>query len=201
MHMEGLKYFLQIVLTVISFVWGLVRTPAGFIYGKVARVLAWYKDLWVKFTHNKYEEFVYKRGVVMAMTTLAAIIIIPMVVGLLFRTTYYLATYKKETVYLIQSEEIYPDDNIWGVRACYNRNCDSNSSLYYRIEPSVFHHLWSIGHGDGIFLPDAIGSSVPTGLTKCEAVSYGDRMRILMTFHVYPNLLKITCENYGSQEQ
>ncbi|SBV93804.1 Putative Chaperone protein clpB 1 (fragment) [uncultured delta proteobacterium] len=91
--------------------------------------------------------------------------------------------------------------NIWAVRGCYNQNCDSDSSLYYRIKPSVFHHLWSLSHNGTIFLPDTIGSSVPTGLTRCEVDSYGIRTRVLMTFHVYPSILKIMCENYGAPEK
>ena len=196
--MESVKYFLQIVLTFISSAWDIIKTPCVIIGEKAVIVFSWYKDLWIRFTHNKYDEFVYKRGMAMAVATLAAIIIIPSIVGLFFQTGYYLATHKKESVYLIQSEEIYPDDNIWAVRGCYNQNCDSDSSLYYRIKPSLFHHLWSVGHNGTIFLPDTIGSSVPTGLTRCEVDSYGIRMRILMTFNIYPSVLKIMCEDYGS---
>lgn len=196
-HVESIKHYLQIILTFVSTVWNLIKPPCVFIGGKIAVVCAWYKTQWVKFTHNKYDEFVYKRGVTMAAATLAAVIIIPSVVGLFLQTGYYLATHKKESIYLIQSEEIYPDENIWAVRGCYNQNCDSESSLYYRIKPSVFHHLWSIGHNGTIFLPDTIGSSVPTGLTRCEVDSYGIRMRVLMTFNIYPSVLKIMCEDYG----
>lgn len=183
------KDFLRILVTAISYIWD-----------KVSKFFSWYKKLWVKYTHNKYDEFVYKRGVAMLMTTFASIIIIPIIIGLAFQTTYYLITYKKENIYLIQSAEIYPDDNIWGVKGCYTQNCDSNSSLYFRIRPSLFHHLWNIGHNGSVFLPDIIGSSVPTGMTRCEVVSYGIRMRVLMMFNIYPNILKITCEDYGSSE-
>lgn len=196
--METIKHLLQIVLTLIALIWNIIKTPCAVIAEKIAMVLIWYKKLWVKYTHNKYEEFVYKRGVTMLIVTLAAIVIIPAGIGIFLDAGYYLATHKKEKIYLIQSEEIYPDDNIWGVRGCYNQDCDSDSSVYYRIEPSLFHHLWSIGHNGTIFLPDAIGSSVPTGLTQCEVVSYGIRARILMTFHIYPSILKITCNGYGS---
>lgn len=199
--MDGIRSFIQMVLSVVAVVWNLIKTPVLFIADKLARLFAWYKPLWVKYTHNKYDEFVYKRGVAMAAATLAAVIIIPGTVGLFLQTGYYLATHKKESIYLIQSEEIYPDDNIWAVRGCYNQNCDSDSSLYYRIKPSVFHHLWSLSHNGTIFLPDTIGSSVPTGLTRCEVDSYGIRTRVLMTFHVYPSILKIMCENYGAPEK
>ncbi len=191
--MDVIKYVLQIIISAISAVWSAIRTPGMFIGEKIAMVLAWYKKLWVKFTHNKYDEFVYKRGVAMMSATLACIIIIPTIASLIFQSSYYLATCKTERIYLNQSEEIYPDDNIWGVRGCYTKDCNSESSLYYRIKPSLFHHLWSLGHNGNIFLPDAIGSSVPTGLTQCEVVSYGLRTRVLMSFHVYPSILKITC--------
>ena len=185
-------------MSALASVWGLIKAPLGFAGEKLARLLAWYKKIWVKFTHNKYEEFVYKRGLVMALLTALSIIVIPTALCLILRTGYFFATYKQEKIYLIQSEEIYPDDNIWAVRGCYTQNCDSDTSLYYRIEPSLFHQLWSIGHEGDIFLPDAIGSSVPPGMTQCEVISYGVRFRILMRFNIYPSILKISCDSYGA---
>ena len=144
--MDSIRSLVQIVLTFIAFIWGILRAPVLFIGGALSRVFAWYKKLWIKYTHNKYEEFVYKRGLAMAAATVAGIVVIPTVVCLFLQTGYYLATYKKEKIYLIQSEEIYPDDNTWAVRGCYTKNCDSDSSLYYRISPSLFHHLWNLSH-------------------------------------------------------
>lgn len=167
-----------------------IITSISFIAGKVFRIFSWYKHLWVKFTHNKYDEFVYKRGLAMIVGTAAAVVF----VCLIFQTTYFWTTYKKETIYLSQSEEIYPDENIWGVRGCYTQNCDSNSSLYYRIKPSLFHHIWSLLSSGRVFLPDVLGSSVPTGFTRCEVISYGVRFRVTMLFNIYPNILRVTCE-------
>lgn len=199
--MDGIRHFIQIVLSIASVLWNLVKTPVLFLYGKIAVIFRWYKTLWVRFTHNKYDEFVYKKGVIMAASTAAAVIVVPTILSLLLQTGYYLATHKKESIYLIQSEEIFPEDNIWGVRGCYTQNCDSDSSLYYRIKPSIFHQLWSLTHTGSIFLPDAIGSSVPTGMTRCEVDSYGIRLRILMTFNIYPSVLGIMCEGYGGVGQ
>jgi hypothetical protein len=193
-RVEERKHFLEKVLAVLYFLGGLMKVLGKFIGGLIIRLMAWYKRQWVKFTHNKYEEFVYKRGLAMAAFTLVFVILIPTLGLLIFQTGYYLATYKKDSIYLIQSEEIYPDDNIWGVRGCYTQVCDSNSSIYFRIKPSLFHQLWSLSHHGTVFLPDIIGSSVPTGLTKCEIVSYGLRLRILMTFNVYPSILEINCQ-------
>lgn len=192
--MEERKHFLEKVLAVIYFIGNLLKVAGRTIGRWLLRLLAWYKRIWVRFTHNKYEEFVYKRGLAMGAVTLLVIILIPTIGMLIFQTAYYLATYKKDSIYLIQSEEIYPDDNTWGVRGCYTQVCDSGSSLYFRIKPSLFHQLWSLSHHGTVFLPDIIGSSVPTGLTKCEIVSYGLRLRILMTFNVYPSILEINCQ-------
>ena len=196
--MENLRHFIQIVVSFIISVWSVIKTPCVVIGGKLATAFSWYKRLWVKYTHNKYDEFVYKRGVAMVMVTLVCLVLVPTAISVVLDTGYYFATHKKEHIYLIQSEEIFPEDNIWAVRGCYTQNCDSQSSLYYRIKPSVFNHLWNIGHNGNIFLPDTIGSSVPTGLTRCEVDSYGIRLRILMTFNIYPSVLQIMCEDYGS---
>lgn len=192
--MEERKHFLEKLLALIYCLGKLLRGLGKAVGGRLLRLLAWYKRQWVRLTHNQYEEFVYKRGLAMAAATLLFIVLIPTLGLLIFQTAYYLATYKKDSIYLIQSEEIYPDDNTWGVRGCYNQVCDSNSSLYFRIKPSLFHQLWSLSHHGTVFLPDIIGSSVPTGLTKCEVVSYGLRLRILMTFNIYPSILEINCQ-------
>lgn len=183
-------------MNIIKSIGSFIRQCASFVWAvlkKIGVAASWYKGLWVKLTHNKYDEFVYKRGALMAVGTLLSMFVIVWLFSFIFQVGYYFATYKKETLYLYQSEEIYPDDNIWGVRGCHTPNCDSSSSVYYRIKPSIFHHLWSINDNGHIFLPDALGSSVPTGLTRCEVVSYGMRFRFLMLFHVYPNILKISC--------
>jgi len=189
------RNFFQKVLSVFYFIGSLIKAGGRLLGTGLARLLAWYKRLWIKFTHNKYEEFVYKKGLAMGAATLLFIVLIPTIGLLLFQTTYYLITYKKDSIYLIQSEEIYPDNNIWAVRGCYNKVCDSNSSIYFRIKPSLFHHLWSLTHNGGIFLPDIIGSSVPTGLTKCQIISYGLRLKIMMNFDIYPSILEIQCED------
>lgn len=199
--MDSIKHFLQLSLTVIFSIWNIIKTPCMVIGDKLIILFRWYKKIWVHYTHNKYDEFVYKKGATMVVATLAALIIIPCIAKLFFDTGYYLATHKKESIYLIQSEEISPDDNIWAVRGCYTKDCDSESSLYYRIKPSLFNYLWSIGHNGTIFLPDAIGASVPTGLTKCEVDSYGIRLRVLMMFNIYPSVLKIMCEDYSNIKQ
>lgn len=175
--------------------YGKAMATFSFVVNKLKSVLKWYKGIWINYTYNKYGEFLYKKAAVMLVITFTSLIIAYSAMTLVFQTAYYFATYKKETIYLSQSEEIYPDDNIWNVRGCYTEYCDSNSSIYFRINPSVFHHLWNLIHSGRVFLPDMLGSSVPTGLTKCEIVSYGIRMRMTMLFNIYPKILKISCDS------
>lgn len=175
-----------------------IMTLAKYIGSKLMPIIRWYKRLWVKITYNKYDEFVYKRGIMMLIGTALT----PFVLYFILLLGYYFSTHKTETVYLNHSEEIYPDDNIWGVRGCHSQFCDSESSLYFRIKPSLFHHAWNLINHGNIFLPDTLGSSVPTGLTKCEVETYGVRMRMTMYFNIYPNILYINCsENISTTTQ
>ncbi len=200
--MDALKSFLQIIVSIIAVIWSVFKSPILYTAGKItslsARLFAWYKLLWFKVTYDKYGDFIPAKGMIVVGTT-ALVLIIYAAATLVLQTGYYLATHKKEHVYLTQSEEIYPDDNIWGVRGCYTRNCDSESSLYYRIGPSLFHHIWSLSDDGNLFLPDAIGAGVPTGSTRCEVESYGIRARVLMLFHIYPRALKMVCENTAAE--
>ncbi|WP_392563637.1 hypothetical protein RHO13_09980 [Orbus wheelerorum] len=188
------RNFLQQLMSKVEFITSkasVIINLVKWLWGKVYIILGWYKKWWVKFTYNKYDEFVYKRGVAMLIVTL----LIPIAIYFVLLTGYYFATYKKEVIYLNHSEELYPAENIWGVRGCYSDHCDSESSIYFRIKPSVFHHMWNMIHHGNIFLPDSIGASVPTGLTQCEVISYGMRMRMTMYFNIYPNILHISCQN------
>lgn len=154
-----------------------------------------YRQLWTKVTHDKYGGFVYWRGGMMVIATLAGLWIIPTLINFTAQTALFFATHNYEEVYLIQSAEIYPDDNIWSVRGCDRLPCDGDSSIYFRIAPSLFTHVWSVLNTGWIFLPDNIGSGVPTGLTKCRVRSYGVRIKTLMNrFEIYPDVLEISCD-------
>lgn len=166
----------------------------SFISGYFWLALRWYKSLWVKYTHNKYDEFIYKRGVAMLLGTVLTIIIVPTVLSFVVQATYYFSTYRTEQVYLSASNEIDNDNNVWVVRGCRETVCDSHEALYYRIKPSIFHHFWNLLDNRHIFLPDSLGASIPLRPTLCEVTSYGVRMRMTMLFNIYPVILKVNCK-------
>ncbi|MBR0664747.1 hypothetical protein GXW71_10330 [Roseomonas hellenica] len=162
----------------------------------VGSVFRWYRLLWVRCTHNEYGGFVYWRGGAMILATGVALYLIPVVLGFVAQTALYFTTRNYEEVYLIQSEEIYPDDNVWAVRGCDRLPCDRDSSIYFRISPTPFNHLWSVVNTGWLFVPDDVGSGVPTGLTRCWVRSYGIRIKTLMRrFEIYPDALDISCRN------
>lgn len=189
--------FLVQVAAAFYWLWSNPFKPIRNAISTVAKfIFTWYKTLWVKFTHNSYGGFVYWRGGTMVMATIFVLWITPTMLGLAAQSALYFTTRTYEEVYLIQSDEIYPDDNIWSVRGCDRLPCDRDSSIYYRIAPSAFNHIWSIFDTGWIFIPDNVGSGVPTGLTKCWVRSYGIRIKTLMRrFEIYPDVLEISCNN------
>jgi hypothetical protein len=169
------------------------RRACVWMLGSVSR---WYRRLWVRVTHNEYGGFVYWRGGTMIAATAVAVYLIPIMLAFAAQTALYVTTRNYEEVYLIQSEEIYPDDNIWAVRGCERLPCDRDSSIYFRISPTPFNHLWSLVNTGWLFVPDDVGSGVPTGLTRCWVTSYGIRIKTLMRrFEIYPDALDISCRN------
>lgn len=199
---EQLKSFLASSRFLVQFAAGLhffwVRVLGPIqrtLFSGLFAVLRWYRRLWDRSVYDKHGGLVYRRAGVMVTLTIVGIIVAKTLVVLTFQTVFYFTTYNDEQVYLIQSEEIFPDDNIWAVRGCDTKRCDWSTSIYYRIRPTLFNHLWSIVHNGNLFLPDVIGSSVPTGMTECRVVSYGIRVKSLMKYwEIYPDGLSIECD-------
>jgi hypothetical protein len=168
--MEDIKKFLSNSRFIIQFlaglhfVWDRVLGPPRRILLKVlGRFFNWYKATWNRYTYDKYGGFVYKRAGIMTTATLAVLIMIPTFISLSFNAALFFTTYRSERVYLFNSEEIYPDDNIWSIRGCEMVNC-ATESLYFRVAPSLFNQIWSVIYNRELFLADDIASGVPARL-------------------------------------
>lgn len=199
--MEEIKKFLANSRFIIQFlaglhfVWDRVLGPPRRIMLKIlGRLFHWYKAKWNRYTYDKYGGFVYKRAGIMTTITLLVLFMIPTFMSLSFQTMMFLTTYNSERVYLFHAEEIYPDDNIWSIRGCEMVNC-ATESLYFRVAPSLFNHIWSIIYKQELFLADDIASGVPPGKTECHIISYGIRLKTLMKrYEIYPDALYIACD-------
>lgn len=198
--------FIAQLLASAIWIWSKIDPIRAFLWGIVWKVIDWYRGLWNKHTHVNGEFQIQRGGIMLAITAalgyFAYVLVLPVVLLLPVSAMYYWPAdwwpnvgYKREQVYLIQSEEIYPDDNIWAIRGCDALPCDRDTSIYYRVAPTLFNHIWSVANKGSIMLPDDIGSGVPTGITECWVSSYGIRVKALMrTWDLYPEALDISCD-------
>lgn len=121
-------------------------------------------------------------------------ILVPLLV-LLFDIALYFATVNRdEVVYLTNSQEIIPEDNVHSVQGCHQLPCTDENSFYFRIRATLFNELWSLLHGRGLFFPDYVAASVPLSISECRITSYGVRVKIFMRgMDIYPDLLRTEC--------
>ena len=135
-----------------------------------------------------------RRILVAASLVFAWFILIPLL-GFLFDVGLYLATAKRdEVVYLTNSQEIMPEDNVHSVQGCYELPCTDENSFYFRIRATLFNEVWSVVHGRGLFFPDYVAASVPLSISQCTITSYGVRLKLIMRgADIYPDLLKTEC--------
>ena len=122
-------------------------------------------------------------------------IFIPLVV-FLFDLGLYLVTVKHdEVVYLTNSQEIIPEENVHSVQGCHQLPCTDSNSFYFRIRATLFNEVWSVAHGRGLFFPDYVAASVPLSISQCKITSYGVRLKLVMRgMDIYPDLLRTACE-------
>lgn len=190
------RFLVQLAAS-LHWIWTVPLGPVRRVLLWAGRTLfGWYRRLWIRATHDRYGGFVYWRGGAMIFATVIGIYLLPIVLGFAAQTALYATTRNYEEVYLIQSEEIFPEDNVWAVRGCERLPCDRDSSIYFRISPTAFNHVWSLINTGWLFIPDDVGSGVPTGLTRCWVRSYGIRLKTLMRrFEIYPDALEISCNS------
>lgn len=117
------------------------------------------------------------------------------ILGFLFDAAVYFSTARNdEVVYLTNSQEILPEENIHSVQGCYALPCSEENSAYFRIRWSLFNQAWSLAEGHGMFLPDYVAASVPLSISTCKITSYGIRLKFLVRgLDLYPDLLRSEC--------
>jgi hypothetical protein len=131
---------------------------------------------------------------VAASLVFAWFILVPLL-GFLYDLGLYLVTVKHdEVVYLTNSQEILPDENVHSVQGCHELPCTDKNSFYFRIRATLFNEVWSVVHGRGLFFPDYVAASVPLSISQCTITSYGVRLKLIMRgMDIYPDLLKTEC--------
>lgn len=163
-----------------------------------------YSKVWYRFAYTGEGEsrvFSKKRGAYTLSTTLFLLWFSVNIISFVWHTALYITTARvDEVVYLSNAQEIAPDDNIFSVQGCEavatgnSFSCSEDESLYFRIEPTEFAHVWSMTTRWGFFYPDYIAAPIAPGWQKCVVTSYGFRMKTMIrSWEIYPSLLSAKC--------
>jgi hypothetical protein len=188
-----------------TFAYQLVSAFAWFYYNVVRRLTRpfvvfaqwlwkWYRRLWDKVVYDRRGYFSRVRAGLFLTATLAFLYVLPAILLFIAQTGLFLFTKKRETVYLTYSQEILPHDDIHAVKGCEELPCTDQTSLTFRVRPSGFNHLWAFLNHRNIFFPDYVAAAVPPGVNRCEILSYGIRIKLLMRqYDIWPDLLEASC--------
>ena len=196
----GLHWF---ILQVIAGFWWISSTiirPTGRFLARPIKAL-WraYRRLWDRSVHyvDAYgmRRFSKVRAGLFIIATGAGIYIFPTVALFCLDIALYLTTSRRdELVYMTKPEEVLPLENIHSARGCRALPCAAHNSIYFRVRPLAFNHLWSLLNGHGFFFPDYVAAAVPSQVSLCAITSYGIRVNFFMRWtEVYPDLLDAEC--------
>jgi len=181
----------------------------------VARVLAvpllflWrcYRRLWDRVVHvrDKFGNRLFSKtraGILLVVSFVGIwYVLVPLLMFLVDLGLYALTVRKDETVYLTNSQEILPQENVHSVQGCHTLPCTDENSFYFRIRATWFNEAWSLVHGHGLFFPDYIAAAVPVSISKCHITSYGVRLKFVMRgMDIYPDVLQTECAPLESGE-
>ncbi|MGN7438602.1 MAG: hypothetical protein ACTHOO_08170 [Alcanivorax sp.] len=190
-----------------------VTGTIGWLYGNVIRPVIshpwirkpfqWYRALWERIVYvtdkDGDEAFSKQRAGLMVLATLFCLYLLPSflsgTVEFFWDTTRMATTYKhQETWYLGKSQEIDAQGNVFSAQGCESIRCTDQTSIYFRIKPSLAHHIWSLYHNKNIFFPDYVAAGIQNDINKCKVTGYGVRWKFLVrNWDVYPQILSVDC--------
>jgi hypothetical protein len=197
----AMNRFVAQLLLACHWIYQNILGPAGrFLSIPVRYLFRGYRWLWDKvvYRQDQYKNRLFSKtraGLLLTASLVFAWFILVPLLGFLFDAGVYLATVRKdEVVYLTNSQEIIPEENVHSVQGCHSLPCTDENSVYFRIRASLFNEAWSLVHGRGLFYPDYIAAAVPLSISKCTITTYGIRMKLLMRgMDVYPDVLQTEC--------
>jgi hypothetical protein len=193
-------------LAFLHLIWKIVYPfYAIFRYAILNTFWKYYKPIWNRFAYIGEKEDRHFSKVRGAVTLLSSLVFGWILYGFLFFVSdvvLYVATaHVDEMVYLSNAQEIDSLENIHSVQGCTvqstgeNFSCDSDKSLYFRIENNAFAEVWSILKHGTLFYPDYVAAPIAPGWQQCTVTSYGFRMKLFLRgFNIYPALLSAKCE-------
>jgi hypothetical protein len=194
------RFLAQLILAA-DWIYASILRPAGrFAAIPLRHAFRGYRWLWdrVVYVEDRYKNRMFSKtraGVLLTASIVFGWFILVPALVFLFDVGLYLATVRKdEVVYLTNSQEIIPEENVHSVQGCHSLPCTDENSVYFRIRGTLFNEVWSLVHGHGIFYPDYIAAAVPLSISKCTITTYGVRIKLVMRgMDIYPDVLKTEC--------
>jgi hypothetical protein len=201
-EVTSLNRFLAQLVLAASWIYETILRPVGRAAAVPLHYLwRWYRILWDKvvYREDRYKNRMFSKtraGLFLTASLIFAWLVLLPLLAFLFDLGLYLATVKKdEVVYLTNSQEIIPEENVHSVQGCHSLPCTDENSVYFRIRGTWFNEAWSLVHGHGLFFPDYIAAAVPLSISKCTITSYGVRIKLIMRgMDIYPDVLQTECE-------
>jgi hypothetical protein len=199
----GRMHFIYQLASGVGWVWvNLLRPVLRPASRGLMAVIRGYRRLWDRHTRGRDGRFSTTRAGVVLTATAVFLFILPGLLGFGLDLALFAATVSQETVWLTQSQEIYPEDDVHSVKGCESRECSPESTIYFRIQPSLLNHLWSLIERGDLFYPDYIAAAVPPGLSECSIIRYGVRIKPLMRrFDLYQQILDARCALVQAQQK
>lgn len=162
-----------------------------------------YASLWKKTVYTKDKQgdicFSKKRSGLLVIATLFFLWNLPFflsgTIEFIWDTTSMAVSYKtEEIIYLGKSQEIDPAGNVFSAQGCEQIRCTDQTSIYFRIKPSLAHQLWSLFHYGNFFFPDYVSAGIQNDINKCKVTGYGSRWKFLVrNWEIYPQILSVDC--------
>jgi hypothetical protein len=194
---------------------GLLRTVAGarwfwsnllvpvVTHRWLGAAFRWYGRLWRRFVYRRDADgdpqLSKARAGTMVVGTGIVLWFLPAfivgTIGFVWDVTWMATTYRSnETWYLGKSEELDYVNNVFSAQGCDSVNCSDQTSIYFRIEPSLAHHLWSLVRNRNIFFPEFVAAGIQNDVNKCHVIAYGARWKFLVrNWDLYPQILAVEC--------
>lgn len=197
---KGLRRFIFQFGVALHWIWKWTLKP---IWRCISAFFKWifvqYRKVWALtvYQRNQYGTLMLskKRAGVFLLCTALFLWCSYSILGFTYDAVLYTTTVKhNETFYLHGSQETNVSGNIHSVKGCSKLPCSDEDSLYFRVTPSLFNHVWSIFTDGSLFYPDYVAAAVPDVVNKCTITTYGIRLKLLVrNTDVYPELLKASC--------
>jgi hypothetical protein len=192
-----------------QWLWANVLSPVV-MHPWIGAVFRWYGRLWNRAVYrvdaDGDPQFSKARAGYMVIGTAVALWFLPAIasgaVEVVWDSAWMATTYRAdETWYLGKSQELDHVNNVFSAQGCASVNCTDQTSIYFRIKPSLVHHVWSLVRNHNIFFPEFIAAGIQNDVNKCHVVAYGARWRFLVrNWDMYPQILAVQCVPVTEQE-